>query len=539
MRSVSARTDDLTELLVAARAAYGSGDWHASYTAFERAGGTDPLSVDDLDAMATAAWRLGRGKEAVRLGELVFVRLTRSDPDAAAMKAAELGLAWLMRGDLNIGQGWMSRARRLLADAPDSATHGYLSYLDCVVAVLTENAEGLAAQSATLRELARRFGVPALTSLSLVADGISALFDGRVAEAYRLLDEAILPVVADQVPVEWAGDIFCMVLHHCHRIADLQRMRAWTRSMERWCDSVATATYSGVCDVHRLQIASASDDYGLLEDRLAIASQALEEVNTWAGGEGYYQLGEVRRLRGDIDGALQAFARAREYGVEPQPGEALLLCSQGDKDVAWAELRMALAVAGRFSRMRLLRAAVEIALAREDLDEAEQHCNELAAGAAKFVTPGFRAWAAHARGAVQVRRGHYADGLTSLELALRDYRAQESRYEAAEVYEWMALAHRGLGAEDVAAADEATAATIYRQLGVEPVPVCGVGTPAGLTKREIEIVRAIAKGATNKQVAESLFISEKTVARHLANVYAKLGVSSRTAAAAWAHDNLG
>lgn len=535
---LTARTEPHTDLVIQARDAYRRGDWSTSYTAFSRAGAVGPLALDDLDAMATAAWRLGHGKEAVRIAEMVFSRLARTDPNAAAMKAVELGLAWLMRGDLNIGQGWMNRARRLLADAPETPAHGYFTYLESLLAVLTEDIDLATERAAVLRDLAARVDVPALTSLSLVAQAMSAIFVGRTADAYGMLDEAILPLLADQVSVEWAGEIYCAVLHHCHRIADLPRMRAWTRSMEMWCDGIGTITYGAICSVHRLQIEAGSEDYRQLEDRLDAASRALEEVNAFAGGEGFYQLGEVRRLRGDVEGAFAAFAKARTFGIEPQPGEALLRCSQGDSEAAWAELRIALAAADRLSRMRLLRGAVEIALARGDLDEAEQHCTDLAAGAATFGTPGFKAWAAHARGALLVRRGRHADALEVLSTALREYRVQQSRYETAEVYDWMALAHRGMGAEDAARADEATAASIYRQLGVEPAHICGAPSPGGLTKREVEILRSVAVGATNRQVAEEFFISEKTVARHLANIYGKLGVSSRTAAAAWAHENL-
>ncbi|EHB53719.1 transcriptional regulator, LuxR family [Mycolicibacterium rhodesiae JS60] len=536
---MSVRTEPVGELLVSARAAYRRGEWAASYRAFERANSVGALVVDDLDAMASAAWRIGYGKEAVRVAELVFTQLTRTDPNAAAMKAVELALAWLMRGHLAIGQGWASRARRLLAGSPESPAYGYLIYVESVVAVLGEDVGVLVDRAAELRTVADRADVPALTALSLVAQGMSALFEGRTAEAYGMFDEAMLPLLADQVPVEWAGEIYCIVLHYCHRIADLPQMRAWTRSMEQWCDGVDAATYGGVCDVHRLQILAASENYRLLEERLAAASRGLAEVNTWAGGEGYYQLGEVRRQRGDVDGAFQAFANARAYGIEPQPGEALLRCSLGDVETAWTELRLALVASDRFGRMRLLRAAVEIALARDDFDEAEQHCLELAAGAARFCTPGFQAWAAHARGLLLVRCGRYADALISLETALRQYRVQQSRYETAQIYEWMALAHRGLGADEVAIADEATAASIYRQLSVESAPTCGAPTTDELTKRETEIIKAIASGDTNKQVASALFISERTVARHLANIYAKLGVSSRTAAAAWAHEKFG
>ena len=527
-----------SDLLLTARTAHVRRDWHASYAAFTRAGEDTPLGTDDLEAMAAAAWRLGHGKESLRVAERVYTQLVRTDPASAAMKAVDLALAWLTRGDLNIGQGWMNRARRLLDGAPEAPTHGYLAYLDAVVAVMNRDTAVLPQRVTALRELSGRLDSPALTALCHVAQGLEAMLDARMAEAYGLIDEAMLPVLADQVPLEWAGDIYCIVLHHCHRLADLPRMRAWTQSMQRWCNDFAgSANYGGVCDVHRLQVKAAGDDYRMLEEQLAAASSALEEVNTWAAGEGYYQLGEVRRRRGDADGAFAAFARARSLGVDPQPGEALLRCASGDGDTAWTDLRVALAGLDRLDRMWLLRGAVEVALARDGLDEAERHCTELESGADAFRTPGFRAWAAHARGAVLVRREQYAQAIEALQAALREYRTQQSRYETAQVYEWMALAHRGLGNDELSAADAATAENIYAQLGVEPAQVCGTAVPGGLTKREMEILHLVAAGATNRQVADQICISEKTVGRHLANIYAKLGVSSRTAAVAWAHEN--
>ena len=535
---MATRVETHTELLLTARTAHVRQDWLASYEAFVRASEAVPLSTDDLDALAAAAWRLGRGKESVRAAERVFTQLARTDPQSAAMKAVELGLAWLNRGDLNISQGWMSRAHRLLDSAPESPTHGYLAYLDAAVAVVSDDPDELANQLTALRGICGRVDVPAMTALCRVVEALAAILDARTTEAFALLDEALLPVLAGHVPIEWAGDIYCTVVHYCHRLADLPRMRAWTLSMERWCDDfAASATYGGVCDVHRLQLLTATDDYRRLEDRLAAVSRSLEDVSVWAAGEGYYQLGEVRRLLGDDDGAFVAFARARELGTEPQPGEALLRCRMGDHDTAWTDLRLALAGGDRIGRMRLLRAAVEVALARGNLDEAERHCDELESGAEVFGTPGFRAWAAHSRGAILAQQGRHAESLDALHAALREYRTQQSRYETAQVYEWMAVVHKALGDDELAAADSATAANIYAQLGVEPAQVCGHSSPGGLTPREVEILLRVAGGATNKQVAEQVRISEKTVGRHLANIYAKLEVSSRTAAVAWAHAN--
>jgi DNA-binding CsgD family transcriptional regulator len=530
-------TDTGADLLLAARAAHQRRDWRASHQAFAQVGEAEQLSTDDLEAWAFASWRLGHVKAASRAAERVFTQLTRTDPIAAAMKANELALAWLVRGDVNIGQGWMNRARRLLAGAPDCPAHGYLAYLDAAVAAVSEDLDALAAHVAVLRDLARELDVPVIGVLSLIAGGIESILNARMTEGYAQIDEAMLPLLADQVPIEWAGDLYCMVLHHCHKLADLPRMRAWTNSMEQWCGLSGSVPYGGVCDVHRLQVRVATDDYPGLESKLEQASRSLAEINSWAAAEGYYQLGEIRRLMGELDSAATAFEQARALGMDPQPGAALLACRRGDKVGAWTSIRLALAGGDRLARPRLLRAAIEIGLARDALDEAERYCRELESDATAFGTPGFRAWAAHARGAMEVRRGRFDEALVALGAALREYRIQQSRYETAEVYEWMALAHRGRGDLEPAAADAATAAAIYAQLGAEPPGICGAPVPAGLTPRERDVLVGIAAGATNRQVAQQLSLSDKTVARHLANIYAKLGVSSRTAAVSWAHAN--
>jgi tetratricopeptide (TPR) repeat protein len=304
---LTARVETQNDLLVTARAAYRGGDFETSYAAYSRAGAVGPLGLDDLDAMAIAAGRLGHGRESMRVGELVYVRLTRTDPTAAAGKAVELGLAWLSRGEWAIAQTWIGRARGLLAGAPESPASVRLIYLEAVVAVLTDDEE-LAAE----------------------------------------------------------------------RSAVLQRM-----------------------------------SLGGAEPRVA--------------GEAYYQLGELRRGRGDVEGAFAAYARAHELGVAPQPGAALLRCASGDVDTARAEVRAAIAVAGLKELPRLLRGGIQIALAAGDLDEAERYLRKLEPVDNLL------------RGAVLVGRRRYREALTVLQVALR-----ESGYEAQEVYEWIAQAQRGL-----------------------------------------------------------------------------------------------
>lgn len=461
--------------LAVARIAFERGDWNVSYAAFVRADAAGSMALDDLDAYATAAWRLGQGREAVRLAERVYVLMVRSDPRAAAMKALHIALEWVVRGDPNIANGWMARTRRLIAETPGSPTHGYLAYLDAIIAMAMRDADELSRRAAAMRDICARLDDPALASLSLVVQGLAAIYEARVSDGYTLIDEAILFLLAGEVGLEWAGHVYCVVLHVCHKLADRPRMQAWIDAMERWCDVNRMTPYYGVCDVHRLQLAAADADYGQLEDQLLTASVALEGINSWVCAAGYYETGEVRRLRGNSDGAMVAFAKTRGLGVDPQPGEALLKCKLGQPEAAWTDLRLALSGADTLDRMRLLWAAAGVALTRDTLDEAEQHCRELADGAVAFDTPGFRGWAAHARGAVLVRRGDDAAALVSLKTALREYRTQQWRYEMAEVYEWMALAHRGLGLDDMAAADMSTAENVYRQLGVKPSGVCDRG----------------------------------------------------------------
>ncbi|BBY67797.1 tetratricopeptide repeat protein [Mycolicibacterium helvum] len=308
---LTARVETQTDLLVMARAAYRGGDFETSYAAFSRAGSVGPLAIDDLDAMAFAAAMLGHSREAMRVGELVYVRLTRTDPNAAAGKAVELGSAWLSRGEWAIGQSWIRRARGLLAGAPESPTLVRLTYLETVVAVLSEDVDLAAERSAVLQQM------------------------------------------------------------------------------------------------------------------------SLARKSTAVAGEAYYQLGEVRRRRGDVDGAFAAYARAHDLGVAPQPGEALLRCALGDVDTARAEVRAAIEAADRADLPRLLRGAVQIALAGGDLDEADRYLGELeSVGAVDDLL----------RGAVLLGQGHYREALAVLQAALR-----RSGYEGAEVYEWMAQARRGLG----------------------------------------------------------------------------------------------
>ena len=225
--------DTLIDYLVEARAAYRRNDWRASYAAFVRSDGLGPLTIDDLDDYGAAAWRLGRGNEAVRLAERAYDRLVRTDLAAAAMKATILALQWRARGHEALSRVWADRARALIAGAPTSQTLGYLAYLDAAAALTERDALALTRATSMLRQTISDNRDATLNVLGRVVDGIAALLEYRVAEGYRLIDEALLPVLDERVPPEWAGDVYRLVLRSDGQ-ADAAHRQAWTQQMQRW-----------------------------------------------------------------------------------------------------------------------------------------------------------------------------------------------------------------------------------------------------------------------------------------------------------------
>ena len=528
------------EDVLASRVACTRGDWRAAYEGFGRASHATELDTDDLSTFGMVAWRLGHGRESIKLSEEAFNRLiAENQPQKAAMKAAEVALQWFNGGDWTITRVWLNRARRSAEQTPDDQALAYLLYVDSQVSIKEGRYEDGSRRAEELAEFVRRRDSPGLKALSWAASGLAKLPFARTSEGFAELDEAMMPVLAGQVPVDWAGDIYCGVIDECHRLGDLSRMKTWVTAMDQWREGpdVAASWYGTSCEIYKWQLLSATDDYRLLDERLTNALAGIEDFHSTTTGQGYYELGDLRRRRGDIDGARAAFSRAREIGFDPQPGEALLRCQLGEVAAAANDVRMRMDAEDEVGRIRLLPAAVEIALARNNIDEADHYCSELEAGAEKYDSPGFRAWALHARGAVLVSQYRPAEALPILHDAMRRYRNTQRRYEMAQVYEWMEQAHRAVGDADSAASDAANSDTIYRQLGARAIRACDRAAPGGLTNREVEVLARIAAGASNRHVAKLLFISDKTVGRHLANIFVKLGVSSRTAAAAWAHEN--
>lgn len=476
------------------------------------------------------------------VSEEVYQRLLARGADRqAADRAMRLALEWAVRGDFQVATAWLARARRLLDDLPPCVQHGYLAYVEGALDLDMAGDPGpAAAASEQVQHLAREFDDPALESFALVLAGMAAVRAGETAAGFARLDEAMLPVLAGQVEPLWAGDVYCTVVHLCDELADLTRMRSWTDAMGRWSvPRSETFLYARVTRIHELQLAMAEGDWDTVEQELGGHSASLVGAHGWMAGEGYYTLGEVRRLRGDSEGAREAYALARDLGHDAQPGDSLLLLAEGRTEDALAALRIALADHDRLGRARILPVMIDLTLARGETAYAESLTAELESTAGWFGTAGLGARASQARAAVLVATGDPAAAIPHLERAARVYREQRHQHASAAVHERLAEAHRALGRADAAAAEDATARAIYTRLGAEPDlrRLAPRGNPGRLTDREVEVLRLVARGASNREVAGALTISAKTVSRHLANIFSKIDVATRTAAAGWARDH--
>ncbi|WP_427017684.1 hypothetical protein ACQCSX_03450 [Pseudarthrobacter sp. P1] len=274
----------------------------------------------DLAALAASDWWRGGVPESLAVTEELFGRLLAGGQErTAALRATELALQWSTRGDLLVASGWLNRARRLLAALPEGPEHGYLLYLEAVADGDME-ADPAAARTAAARlhDWASRFGDPALGCIAHVVTGLAELRAGQAGAGFNELDEAMLPVLAGSVPPLFAGDIYCTVIHTCHLINDLARMRAWTQALAGWSAiHPPQFMYASVTRVHQLQLTGAEGGWDAVEADIGASSESLADAHSWMAGAGFYELGEVHRLRGRHRQALAAFGRARELGVDP------------------------------------------------------------------------------------------------------------------------------------------------------------------------------------------------------------------------------
>ena len=523
-------------------------DWQGAYDAAVSAGeALDPAAeADRLDALAEAAWWLGRLDDCIEAREAAFARFDElGDQIHAGQCAVWLYEHYCFKARPAIGGGWLRRGRRALEAHPETMEFGSLLLREAEATHGSGDLDTAAATAREVVELARRIRSADLEAEALQTLGRVLIDLGDSERGLAALDDAMMFAVEGSLRPYSTGKVYCSLISACEALGDLQRAREWSEATDRWAENHPRAVFPGLCRVH---LASSLRSRGAWEEAEVEALKACAELaalNVPNAAAGYAEIGEIRRRLGHLDGAEKAFHIAEQMSGQPQGGLALVRLAQGKVHAAVAIIAQAIddITWDRLGRARLLPAQVQIAIATGDLDVARAALEELADTAAAFSSPALIAAALTARGRLQ--------------LASDDRRARATLREAAERWQELGVPHevatarmlqgaacQRAGEIDGAAASFRAARDSFERLGATldlrsliDITSTRPDGPSGLSPREIEVLRLVASGITNKQIAALLHLSEKTVARHLSNIFTKIGVGSRSAATAFAFEH--
>jgi DNA-binding CsgD family transcriptional regulator len=527
------------------RESYRRGAWASAYTSLSLADQTSPLGVEDLELLRTSAYLIGRDLESERILERAHhAHVVAGDQVRAARCAFWLGLSVLLRGEIGPATGWLARARRLL-DSRDCVEQGYLLLPVAEQCLTEDNIESALGAANRAAEIGERFEDADLIACASHLQGRALLKQGQIKSGLALLDEAMLAVTAGELSPIITGLIYCSVIEACQQVYALSRAREWTAALSRWCaQQPAMVAFRGTCLVRRAEILQF---HGAWPDAMAEARRACEcsrDANGKPPGAALYQQAEIHRLRGEFGRAEEAYRSASRLGHEPQPGLALLRMAQGRTDAACAAIRRVVSTTpDRLQRTKLLPAYIDIMLATGDIQQARSARLELEELAEKIDTDALRAMAGHSSGAVELAEGDARAALGSLRRAFEGWQQVEAPYAAACVRMLIGVACRSLGDEETAGLEFGAARIAFQRLGAAP-DLARLDTfenreasthRAQLTTRELQVLRLVADGKTNKAIARELSLSERTVDRHVGNILTKLDVPSRAGAAACAY----
>ncbi len=527
----------------AVRSALAAYEWEAAYGLAGPAAAADPPDLDALEVLAEAAWWTSRIDECIAAREHCY-RLCDAAGDTirAGTTAMELSENYGFRGQPSVARAWLARARRLLCDAPDGAPRGGLLLREAEVA----HSEGALDRAIEFAQQALDLG-RALHDIDLEAESLQCLArlliaDRRPDEGLQLFDEAMLMVVEGRCDPFVTGKVYCSFISACEELGDLHRATEWIEVGCNWAEQHPVSAFPGLCRVHRAEVLQMRGEWERAEEEARRACTELDGVNAYNTALSFREIGEIRRRLGDLDGSDAAFRAASDLGLHPQPGLALLRLAEGKVAIAARMIQQALCEVDHdeLQRAKLLPAAVQIGIAADDLDAARGAADDLERIARTYRSSIIEATAAVSRGRLLLADGDRSGATTALRVGLQRWRALAVPYEVATTQVLLGEAARQAGDDDEAAACFTAASTTFERLGaaldvarLDPGPAAVADDGASpLTPRETELLRLVSAGRTNREIAAVLFVSEKTVERHLSNVFRKLGVSSRAAATA-------
>jgi len=512
---------------------------------------TSAVDAAGCERAAVRAYLLGADDECAKHWEAAQrAALDAGNPAESARYACWLGLILMLRGQTARAGGWFTRAKDLIAQAgSECPASGFVLIPQALAALDGGDPAGARDTAVRATEIGVRCGDADLRAFGTLAHGQALIAMGEPAAGVMRLDDVMVSVTADELAPITTGIVYCAVILECMDLYDLGRASEWTSALGAWCDSRPDMVpFRGQCLVHRSQLQQAVGDWTAAVASALSACARLADPPHPAVGLAYYQKGVLGRLLGDFEEAERDYLLAARHGHDPMPGLALLQLARGSVDAAVMAIQRVLHErSGSAPRPVVLAAAVEISRAAGDFASAREAADELAAIAEKSTSNALQATAAQAAGSVLLSAGEVSAALAELRTAARTWQSLRMPYDSARASVLLGLACAALGDRTSAEMQFASAKDIFAELGAVPdmerVSTLSAGLVRGstatgvLSDREQQVLTLLAAGRTNREIAEELVVSPHTVARHVEHIYAKFGVSNRTAATRYAYEH--
>ncbi len=455
--------------LTAGREAAARGAWHEAYDKLKPV--QSELDGDDLEMLAEAAWWLGNLDEAIGLRERAHgLFLKQGDKMRAAQLALVLSGDFFGKADLAVSAGWIAKAERLLDGMPESVGHGYLALFRALNKLGTDMQASIDYAEAALA-IGMKFESRDLEALAIMAKGRALVMRGDATEGLALLDEATAAAISGELRPFSTGIVYCVTITSCNGLGDYRRAAEWTAAANRWAAAMDVTGFPGACRVHQATIKRLQGDWPGAEEQAVQACQELQGFDAWTTAAGFYEIGEIRRRRGDFAAAEESYRQSKEWGRDPQPGLALLRLAQGKVDAAVSAITRAMDTGtDPIGMIRRLPAQIEIALAAGDLTTARTAAAELEELTERVKvgeerTPAFQASVCMAWGQIGLAEGDAAAAVKQLEHAVELWRDIGIPYETAEAQMHLGLALRKVGDEDAAVEELTAARSTFQRLG--------------------------------------------------------------------------